>query len=487
MLAARTQTTTTTAERGSNGVRVSDMLAGLSYALDLTEGQRPGHAVRSCLIGLRLAEVIGLSRDERSSLFYALLMKDLGCSSNAARFAALFAADDHQLKADLKTVDWPHALASFRFVAASVAPGQAWPRRVWQALAVFARGPEGAREVVRTRCERGADIARLLRFPDDTVQAIRTIDEHWDGHGQPYELKGDATPLLGRIVGLAQTLEVYFSTYGVGTAYDMALARRGRWFDPDLVDALRTIRTDDALWRQLQTGDELAQLALVEPADSVVSADEAYLDLVAEAFARVIDAKSPWTYQHSNGVAEIAAVLSANLGFDAGSIREIRRAALLHDLGKLAVSNLILDKPGRLTDEEMAIVKRHPGHTQQVLQRVGCFRHLADMAASHHERLDGRGYHRGLPVNALSTPSRILCAADICDALRATRPYRPGLSADRILDIMGREVGTGIDADCYAALRDVLLDPAALKEDHGAAVPEVQRVAALAEDYQQAA
>ncbi len=462
------------------------MLAGLSYALDLTEGQRPGHAVRSCLIGLRLAQVIGLSREQRSSLFYALLMKDLGCSSNAARFAALFAADDHRVKADLKTVDWPRALGAFRFVAASVAPGQAWPRRVWQALAVFARGPEGARDVVRTRCERGADIARLLRFPDDTVQAIRTIDEHWDGHGQPYELKGDATPLLGRIVGLAQTLEVFVSTYGVGAAYDMALARRGRWFDPALVDALRTIRTDDAFWKELQRGDELRQVVLVEPADSVVSLDEEYVDVVAEAFARVIDAKSPWTYQHSNGVAEIAAAISANLGFDAWSIREIRRAALLHDLGKLGVSNLILDKPGRLTADEMAIGQRHPEHTQRILRRVGCFRHLADVAGSHHERLDGRGYHRGIAAGALGTPARILCAADICDALRTTRPYRPGLSADRILEILGREVGSAIDADCFEALREVLLDTSAIPSDV-APVPEVHRVKGLAEDYEQAA
>ncbi|HEV3059952.1 MAG TPA: HD domain-containing phosphohydrolase, partial [Vicinamibacterales bacterium] len=190
----------------SDDVRVSEVLAGLSYALDLTEGQRPGHAVRSCVIGMRLADEIGLADDQRTSLFYALLMKDLGCSSNAARFAALFAADDHQLKADLKTIDWSRALTSFRYVATSVAPGQSWPRRVWRALAVFARGPEGAREVVRTRCERGADIAKLLRFSDDTVQAIRTIDEHWDGHGQPYELKGQAIPLLGRIVGFAQTV-----------------------------------------------------------------------------------------------------------------------------------------------------------------------------------------------------------------------------------------------------------------------------------------
>src|SRR5439155_9532937 len=121
-------------------VRLSEVLAGLSHALDLTEGQRPGHAVRSCAIGMRVAEVLGLPRDQRSDLFYALLMKDLGCSSNASRFAALFAANDHDLKTRLALTDWPHALESFRFVAGSVAPGHFWLRRTWQALAVFARG-----------------------------------------------------------------------------------------------------------------------------------------------------------------------------------------------------------------------------------------------------------------------------------------------------------------------------------------------------------
>ena len=175
-------------------VRFSEVLAGLSYALDLTEGQRPGHAVRSCAIGMRIAEVLGLSRDERSDLFYALLMKDLGCSSNASRFAALFAADDHDLKTALSRTNWSHALESFRFVAGSVAPGHFWLRRVWQALAVFARGPSGAREVVKTRCERGAEIARLIGFTDATAQAIRALDEHWDGRGQPYALQGREIP-----------------------------------------------------------------------------------------------------------------------------------------------------------------------------------------------------------------------------------------------------------------------------------------------------
>ena len=130
--------------------------------------------------------------------------------------------DDHGIKADLKVTNWSQALESFRFVARNVAPGHFWLRRVWQLMGVLSRGPEGAREVVVTRCERGADIARMLGFPDDTAQAIRALDEHWDGAGQPYNLKGDSIPFLARILGLAQTAEVFFDTHGIEAAFDMA-------------------------------------------------------------------------------------------------------------------------------------------------------------------------------------------------------------------------------------------------------------------------
>ena len=463
---------------------MSEVLAGLSYALDLTEGQREGHCVRTCLIGMRIGAVIGLSSDERSALFYALLMKDLGCSSNAARFAALFAADDQNLKAAIKTINWTRAVESFRFVSRNVAPGAFWLRRVWQAMAVLSRGPEGAREVVRTRCERGADIARMLQFSDGTVQAIRSLDEHWNGHGQPYGLRGWQIPLCGRILGLAQTFEVFATTYDLRTAFDMIATRRGRWFDPTLVDALASLRRETPFWQALREGDLMMQIASVEPADRTVGADDARLDEVAEAFARVIDAKSPWTYRHSNGVAEISLVLGGRLGLDEPALRELKRAALLHDLGKLGVSNLILDKPGKLNETELMAMRRHPAHTLEILRRVGCFRHLAGAAAAHHERLDAGGYHLGLDGASLTLQSRILCVADICDALRASRPYRSGLPLDRVLGIMGRESGVGLDPDCYRTLRDVLTDADGAAES---LAPAVQLVPALAEDYTQAA
>ena len=462
------------------------MLGGLSYALDLTEGQRPGHAVRSCLLGMRIAKELQLTPDQRSALFYALLMKDLGCSSNAARFSVLFGADDQRVKADLKTTDWPRAIESFRFVARNVAPGQFWLKRTWQLLGVLTRGPEGARDVVLTRCERGADIARTLGFHDDTVQAIRALDEHWNGAGQPYALAGEQIPLLGRILGLAQTIEVFFTTYGVESAFDVALARKGSWFDPALVDAFLALRSDSEFWRALAEDDTASQIAQVEPADRLLVADDDRLDRVAEAFALVIDAKSPWTFQHSRGVAATSVAIAQVMGYPSEQVREIRRAALLHDIGKLGVSSLILDKPAKLTDDEFQIMRQHTTATREILGRTGCFKHLAHVAASHHERLDGTGYDLGLGRTELPMLTRVLCTSDICDALRASRPYRAGMPTERVLEIMGREVGAGLDATCFEAL-EIALGGGGLNHAKSAEVPAVRVVSALAEDYRQAA
>jgi putative nucleotidyltransferase with HDIG domain len=465
-------------------IRLSNVLAGLSYALDLTEGQRPGHAVRSCHIGMRVARTLGLDADQQSHLFYALLMKDLGCSSNAARFAVLFGADDHRIKVDLKTTNWSQAIESFRFVARNVAPGHFWLRRAWHLLALLSRGPDAARDVVVTRCERGADIARMLGFPDDTVQAIRALDEHWDGAGQPYALQHEQIPLLARILGLAQTVEVYFTSHGVDAAFDMAVARGGSWFDPAVVDALLAMRGDTEFWQSLASDNVLGMLSASEPHDRILVANDDRLDRIAEAFALVIDAKSPWTFQHSRGVADVSVAVARTLGYSEDQLRDIRRAALLHDVGKLGVSSLILDKPGALTEEEFAAMKRHPAATREILKRTGCFSHLANVAAAHHERLDGSGYNLGLSKRELPLMSRVLSVSDICDALRASRPYRPGLPTERVLEIMRSQVGTGIDPICFEAFETVMRQDEIARSTE---VPEARYVSALSEDYQQAA
>jgi HD-GYP domain-containing protein (c-di-GMP phosphodiesterase class II) len=439
-------------------IKLSEVIAALSYALDLTEGQLEGHTLRSCLIGMRLARALDLPTEQQSALFYALLLKDVGCSSNAARLCALFGTDDRRAKRDLKVVDWSQPLHALFYTVRHAAPHQSFPQRVRQLLAIKAE-PDISQQLFTARCERGAEIVNMLEFGPATVDAIRTLDKHWDGRGQPLGLQGEEIPLLGRILCLSQTVEVFFSMYDQATALDMARKRRGTWFDSQLVDTLLSLDADTTFWQQLTDRNLQACVAEQEPPDHVLLATDARLDRVATAFAQVVDTKSPWTAQHSTRVAQFAVGIAETLEFSPKVVRDLRRAALLHDLGKLGISNRILDKPGPLTDDEHAQMRLHPMYTQRILERVACFRDLANVAASHHERLDGRGYHRGLMAAQLSPAARVLTVADICEALSAERPYRAALPWDQVLTIMRRDVGVGICPVTFEALETFLKQP----------------------------
>jgi putative nucleotidyltransferase with HDIG domain len=429
-------------------LRLSEVLAALSYALDITEGQPAGHALRTCLIGMRLAEEVALEIDDRAALFYALLLKDAGCSSNAAKISSLFGADDLTAKRNVKTVNHSYLPEALGYVLRNASSKRDLVR-------VLRAGPKTAGQVIAIRCERGAEIARMLEMPEETAAAIRALDEHWDGKGHPDGLAGEEIPLLGRIICLAQTAEVFFASLGSDAAVDMALERTGRWFDPTLVRVLASLREDGRFWASLGPGARTS-VAELEPEDRLVLADEARLDRVAEAFARVIDAKSPYTYRHSERVAEIAVSTAGALGFTRSALRDLRRAALLHDIGKLGVSNRVLDKPGKLTNEEFAAIRRHPEWTEQILRRVSRFDEIASVAAAHHEKLDGSGYHRGLRGDVLGRSARILAVADIFEAMTAERPYRAAMPVEQALDLMREDVGAKLCPDAFAALTSAL-------------------------------
>ncbi|MEO5656566.1 MAG: HD domain-containing phosphohydrolase [Nitrospiria bacterium] len=437
-------------------MKLSEVMSALSYALDITEGQPMGHAARSCLLGMRLAMEIGVPPDRQSALFYGLLLKDAGCSSNAARMSSLFAADDRRLKRDTKTIDWSHLGHSLIYVACHALPHGSILERAVKILGIGLRGPRVAKELVEIRCERGADIARMLDFPEETAEAIRALDEHWDGRGHPRGLRGREIPLLGRIMGLAQTVEVFFTAHGAAAACAMARSRRGRRFDPDLVDALASIEPDAVFWDRMRAADPHEHVGAMEPLERAIAVDDARLDRIAQAFAKVVDAKSPWTYRHSERVAEVALGIGRILGFSQPALRDLRRAALLHDIGKLGVSNLILDKPGRLTPDERTEMCRHTGYTHDILGRVASFRGVAHLAASHHERLDGKGYHRGLAAADLSAAARVLPVADVYEALSADRPYRPALPRHQIFNLMHAEAGAGLCPRALSALEQYL-------------------------------
>ena len=433
-------------------IRLSELLAALSTALDLTEGQPAGHAARSCLVASKLAAKLGLPAADRADVFYATLLKDLGCSSNAAKMTWLFGADDRTVKHDIKTVDWRRAKEKFRFAGAHVAPGAGLFTRMMRFAAIARSGKRGEQALVETRCERGAEIMRDLRFPESAARAVRHLDEHWDGGGHPTGAKGFDIPIAARLAGLAQTVEVFLHELGPRGAIAVAEMRRGTWFDPALVDALADLAGDGRFWERLRTGDLQVHLAEFEPADSARVTDEEELDRVCEAFAKVVDAKSPWTHRHSQGVAEIAVGIGSELGLPAVMLRDLRRAGLLHDLGKLGVSNMILDKPGRPTDDEYAQIRKHPEYSEQILRRVNDFERLADVACAHHERLDGRGYHHRTDGDRLPTEARLLAVADVAEALTADRPYRDAMPWEKVQKIMSNDVGTAFCGDCYEAL-----------------------------------
>ena len=427
---------------------VGEVVAALSHALDLTEGQPPGHAKRSCVIALRLADALTLTAEERTSLYYAMLLKDAGCSSSAARMAEIFAADDLELKRIAKRIDWARPSAAIGMVVREAGRNDsslARARRVLTALRDMAREGNLA---VETRCDRGARIVTMLEFPAAAADTVRYLDEHWDGRGQPYRLRGDAIPMLARIACLAQTADVFIAQDGLQTAREMVRVRRGRWFDPQVADAFLALPDSDRLFADL-AGERFAPA----PADGgLVAANDARVDRIAEAFASMIDAKSPFTASHSDRVSAYAVGIGRALGWGEGELRDLRRAGLLHDIGKLGVSNSILDKPGKLTDAEYAAVKRHPRDTEAILRHVPIFSDLAEAAGAHHERVDGRGYHRGLAGEAIPAISRVLACADVYDALTARRPYRDPMPSPAALELMRGDVGTAFFAEPFAAL-----------------------------------
>lgn len=435
-------------------VSLSEVLSALSHALDLTEGQPLGHTVRSCVIGMRIAESLDLTPSDRSSLYYALLLKDAGCSSNAARMAALFGSDDQYVKPRMKVVDWHKRMRLAAHTMRHCAVDGSMLDKARHFLAI-ARTEGMTRDLIAVRCERGADIAQRLGFSDATTSAIRSLDEHWCGLGHAEGLAGEEIPLLARIAGLAQTVEAIHASGNVVTALDVVEQRRGSWFEPRLVDIVLGWRRDRAWWNALR-GDAAYEMVLAaEPEDVTRYVDEPGLDAIALAFAEIIDTKSPFTFRHSTSVAEYARAIAYRLNVPAGDIRRLYRAALLHDIGKLGVSSRILEKSAPLSSAERTTLQTHPVHTLSILERVSAFRDFARVAALHHEKLDGSGYPWGVRAPELDQLSRIVAVADMYEALIADRPYRGAMPHDDAMLFLRSQRGSKLDALAVDALEAV--------------------------------
>ena len=446
---------TTTFSPIASGLKLSELISALSHALDITEGQPEGHCVRCCWIGMHIGREIGLTEHQLWELYYTLLLKDLGCSSNAARICELYLTDDLDFKRDFKSVgdSLPQVV---RFVLQHTGLKAGLAERFRSVLHILREGPDISRELIQTRCQRGAEIARLLRFSEGIAEGIYNLDEHWNGQGKPSGLAGEAIPVYARIALLSQVVDVFHTADGVQAALAEARNRAGQWFDPAQVAALERLGQRPEFWEMLGSPKLGQALLALEPGNYEVPLDEDYLDDIAAAFGQVVDSKSPYTSGHSARVALYTDLIAEALGLDMARRRWLKRGALLHDVGKLGVSNSVLDKAGPLNDEEWVVMRSHAALTEAILSRIHAFSELARVAGAHHERLDGGGYPRGLTAKDIPLETRIITTADIFDAITADRPYRAAIPIPQALDIMGRTVGTALDPDCYAALQQAI-------------------------------
>jgi HD-GYP domain-containing protein (c-di-GMP phosphodiesterase class II) len=436
-------------------LKLAELIGSLSYALDITEGQPAGHCVRVCWIGMHIGRDAGMEAEQLWELYYTLLLKDLGCSSNAARICELYLTDDLDFKRGFKTVgdSLPQVLG---FVLKHTGLKAGLAERFRSVMTILRDGPAIAQEMIATRCQRGAEIARMLRFPERVSNGIFSLDEHFNGKGKPAKLAGEAIPVYSRIALLAQVVDVFHAEGGRAAALKEARARAGSWFDPRLVAALERVGKHDAFWDMLASPEIDKTVFAMEPASHTIALDDDYLDDIAAAFGQVVDSKSPYTSGHSSRVALYTDMIAEALGLSNEKRRWLKRGALLHDVGKLGVSNSVLDKAGALDRDEWAAVRQHAEFTETILGRIAAFAELGRIAGAHHERLDGGGYPRGLSGDQIDIETRIITTADIFDAITAERPYRGAIPVPQALEMMEKTVGTALDGRCFDALKRAL-------------------------------
>jgi HD-GYP domain-containing protein (c-di-GMP phosphodiesterase class II) len=446
-------------------LRVGAVVSALSQALDLSTGQAVGHSVRTCILGMRLAQEIGMPPEVRQDLFYALLLKDCGCSSNASKMFHMVGSDDLAATRGASMFDWTKTSSeTVHYALAHVGKGKSFLERSRLLLQLALKQKRHTHDVMKIQCERGATLVRLMGLSEGTAKAIRSLNEHWDGHGEPDQLWHREIPIHSRVMLLAQTLEVYGAEKGFETALDVVRQRSGTWFEPDLVKAAVSLAVRGKLWSEFENGNPLRDVLKLEPRWNVLGEGGITLDSIALAFAQVVDAKSPFTFNHSNGVANATVAIARRLGLPRERILFLRHAALLHGLGKLGISNAILEKPGKLDETEWEAMRRYPYYTWTILRSIPGFEEMSEVAASHHEKLNGKGYFRGLTAGQMSLDARILVVADIFNALAAKRPYRDALPMDAALSILRKDVPYALDGDCVTALEEsgVILDQTAV-------------------------
>lgn len=432
----------------------AELLSALSVALDLTEGLPAGHSQRAAWMALRIADTIHLPEAQRCDLFYAVLLKDLGCSSNASRLFNLYGMDDIALKADFRQVDSGKLMQVLRFILTHTRPDAPLRTRLAQAVHIGLNSANLAKEIIEDRCQRGQDILAKMGFPSGVTNAIGSLDEHWDGKGLPQKLSGKDIPLLSRLALLAQVIDIFHVVGGPVMATGEVCDRSGIWFDPNLVRAFVSASSESDFWVSLENGDAVEWVRrFEEPTAGIIHDTE--IDRLVGAFSDVIDAKSPWTAGHSRRVADTADAMASELNLPANQRLWIRRAALLHDIGKLGLSNTILENTERLSELEQRSYRQHVETGRRILSSIRGFAPLVPLMEAHHEHIDGSGFPCGLSGEQIPIGARIIAVADRFDWLLSGRDAMP--STHHAMRKIMEQRGSVFDDTCVDALASAVL------------------------------
>jgi HD-GYP domain-containing protein (c-di-GMP phosphodiesterase class II) len=431
-----------------SGVRLAELVGAFSLATDLGMGQPMEHVLRSWLIAVRLGGRLGLGAEDRAALYYVMMLAWAGCVADTAEVAAWF-GDDIAFRGDSYRVDLA-GLPLMGFALSHVGAGTPLLHRLRLGANLVLTGGRAIERGLMSHCLSTTQLATRLGLTAEVCDPLRQVFTRWDATGVPDGVGGEQIAPPVRLFHLADTVEVFHRAGGVDVAADVARSRRGKQFDPTVVDVFCGAARD-----VLADLDAMAELgALIEATPGLRQPlSERELDSALEAVADFTDLRSPPRAGHSRGVADLAATAAQLYGLPEPEIVTLRRAALVHDVGMHGVPASILHKPGPLSGAEMERMRLHSYWTERVLARPSDLARIGAIASLANERLDGSGYHRGLSGPAIPVTGRILAAADACRAMTEPRPYRPALSPKQAADELRNEVRLGrLAADAVDAV-----------------------------------
>ncbi len=428
-------------------VRAAEVIGAACLATDLGMGFPFEHGIGATLVSSRLARLLGVDSQTEAEVFYLSLLMYLGCNTDSEHHLRIFGGSGlenltpHQFGANLEML---------RGVLRNLPdPDAGALTRSYQVISKLPRARTFRNDHFEAMCEVAAVLSDRLGAPGEVSEMFNVLTERWDGKGTLGRAEGDEIPTAMRIVHVARDGAFQNLLGGHVHAATVVRERAGAAFDPEIACAFAD--NADVLLTPGE-GSVWADFLALEPKPHRVLGTREF-DRALAALADFADMVSPSMSGHSPGVAQLAASAARLAGYDPGGIDRIRRSALVHDVGRAAVHPRIWQKPGPLSADEWEQVRLHPYHTSRVLAPSQPLQGLADLACCHHEKLDGTGYHRGVPAAALDPGARLLAAADAFHAMAEPRHHRGPLSIEEAAGLLAAQAKEGqLDSDAVGAV-----------------------------------